>query len=552
MARRTAALFISFILAVTFLFPALAVLATTNAAFSMRDVNNIGTKEEFSMGIYLDSPEKIGISGFNFSIEYDDDKLEYTDNSLRSDVFSGITSYASNGKINFIWESANDVNVLKGNIITVNFRATDSFVGSTEVRLNCISAYSCKEEGGRLSFINICQNGVIATATVSASASVNPKVTELIDKIYAIGTVVATEECRAKLDALLAEYSALSYSDKQKVTNYQVLVNAYNTYTELSGNSDSLNEEINKFLIDNSETLALRASTVTVGDRDKVAMALVDWEALSVSAKVKLTTERYLLKNLLSIIDELDAENQKQLEEEKLRKEAEQLVADFRQLNEWVLNLTDGEIMSSHRDGLKSTLDSLEEMEFFNDLAYSMLVKDGTLDRLKSLYKKANDLYIAEHPEDAEFIDKAENFKASFGYILSMTPDTLTYDDIVDVNLAYMVYSFLDDKTKGYLKNEADILETLMEAGESLTPDEEDDDVKNAETIIETKIVKDTKYVSKDLAHDYDLQFYMRGMSNIVWILLAIEGVALILLASVLTMYYFVRRKNTQKAGEEI
>ena len=552
MCKKTVSLFLSFILMISLLIPCVLVSAAQSASFKMNDVNNIGAGQEFSVNIYLDSPESIQISGLNFVLSYDSEKLEYTENSLRSSVFSGISSYSNNGKVSFVWEDSQNKTVLKGSVISLNFRCKDSFNGNTQLKLDCISAYSCKYASNKLVFEEICPQGTIATANVTTGSDTDPAVAALIEKINAIGTVTATEECKNMLDALLAEYNALSYSNKKKVTNYSVLVAAYNKYTELCQNDGALTEEINAFLIANSKALALRASTVTVDDKEIVNKALDDWDKLSVSAKLKLTTQRSLLKNLLAIITELDAENQKRLEQERLQREAEQMAADFRSLNSWVLELKESDIMADHREGLQKALSELEEMEFFNDLAYQIFVKDGTIERLNRFYNKAKELYDALHPADAEYIDKAENFKASFGYILNVAPADLSYDDVADVNLAYMVYSFLDEKTKGYLKNEAALLDALMSAADLLSPDDDEDGNSDTETITETvtevKTVKDTKYITRDLADRYDLLFSMKGMSNVVWILLAIEGASLILLAGSLLMYYFTKkRKKTEE-----
>ena len=552
MCKKTVSLFLSFILMISLLIPCVLVSAAQSASFKMNDVNNIGAGQEFSVNIYLDSPESIQISGLNFVLSYDSEKLEYTENSLRSSVFSGISSYSNNGKVSFVWEDSQNKTVLKGSVISLNFRCKDSFNGNTQLKLDCISAYSCKYASNKLVFEEICPQGTIATANVTTGSDTDPAVAALIEKINAIGTVTATEECKNMLDALLAEYNALSYSNKKKVTNYSVLVAAYNKYTELCQNDGALTEEINAFLIANSKALALRASTVTVDDKEIVNKALDDWDKLSVSAKLKLTTQRSLLKNLLAIITELDAENQKRLEQERLQREAEQMAADFRSLNSWVLELKESDIMADHREGLQKALSELEEMEFFNDLAYQIFVKDGTIERLNRFYNKAKELYDALHPADAEYIDKAENFKASFGYILNVAPADLSYDDVADVNLAYMVYSFLDEKTKGYLKNEVALLDALMSAADLLSPDDDEDGNSDTETITETvtevKTVKDTKYSTRDLADRYDLLFSMKGMSNVVWILLAIEGASLILLGGSLLMYYFTKkRKKTEE-----
>lgn len=551
MCKKTVSLFLSFILMISLLIPCVFVTAAQSASFKMNDVGNIGAGQEFSVNIYLESPESIQISGLNFALSYDSEKLEYTENSLRSNVFSGISSYSNNGRVSFVWEDSQNKTVLKGSVISLNFRCKDGFNGTTQLKLDCISAYSCKYASNKLVFEEVCPKGTIATANVTTGSDTDPSVVSLINKINAIGTVTATEECKNMLDSLLAEYNALSYSNKKKVTNYSVLVAAYNKYTELCQNDDALNQEINAFLIANSKALALRASTVTVDDKEIVNKALDDWDKLSVSAKLKLTTQRSLLKNLLAIITELDAENQKRLEQERLQREAEQMADDFRSLNRWVLELKESDIMADHREGLQKALSELEEMEFFNDLAYQIFVKDGTIERLNRFYNKAKELYDALHPADAEYIDKAENFKASFGYILNVAPADLTYDDVADVNLAYMVYSFLDEKTKGYLKNEAALLDALMSAADLLSPDDDEDGNSDTETITETvtevKTVKDTKYITRDLADRYDLLFSMKGMSNVVWILLAIEGASLILLGGSLLMYYFTKkRKKTE------
>lgn len=56
---------------------------------------------------------------------------------------------------------------------------------------------------------------------------------DCIDKIDAIGEVVFTEECKARIDAARSAYDALSDASKEAITNYQTLVDAEAKYAEL-------------------------------------------------------------------------------------------------------------------------------------------------------------------------------------------------------------------------------------------------------------------------------------------------------------------------------
>ena len=75
-------------------------------------------------------------------------------------------------------------------------------------------------------------------AAYDADVQAQTEAQAVIDKINAIGTVVYTDDCKAKIDAAGAAYDALSDAAKAKVTNLETLTNAQSTYAQLKADAE--------------------------------------------------------------------------------------------------------------------------------------------------------------------------------------------------------------------------------------------------------------------------------------------------------------------------
>ena len=532
----------------------LVINAANNISFSMNDVQNVAAGQEITIAITLKSNSDVKLCGFDFKIKYNNALINYVSNSLRSDKFAGATCYNKDGAITCVWGSAENITVQPGEIFVLNFKAVDTYNIPTDITLDFGDIYAISNNGGSLNFETVYSaTEGSAIATVSPNLQSDAAVTTVIEQINNLGEVEYTEEYKAKLDAALNNYSKLSSSQKKKVINYQTLVNKYNEYNDFA--NDNSSPEAVEFLKTHAKALELRTSTVTVDDEAIVTAAIKDWEQLPVSAQLELTRERLLLKALDNAIYVLNAPNREQAEKEALIAAAKEEIALFKKNNAWQLELTVDKVLSGHRTGLATTKSELDTLELLNDLAFEMLKEDGTVTLVNALYNKANELYAIENPEDIEFITEADEFRSKFGYVLGLDPNELTYDDVADINMAYMVYNFLDGKTQGYLTKEIKVLEELLSKAEQLSPEEAevitDTEIKT-ETV--TEVVKETETVYKNITDTtaYDTIMGAHSRSKIIKILLILDIAMILLAAAAKIVFWYLKREkeiNEEDAG---
>lgn len=76
-------------------------------------------------------------------------------------------------------------------------------------------------------------DGKAGTDFVPHTVRYTDEIIDTIEKIKAIGEVELTDECKAKIDAAREAYDALTDGEKERVWNYDDLVNAENTYETL-------------------------------------------------------------------------------------------------------------------------------------------------------------------------------------------------------------------------------------------------------------------------------------------------------------------------------
>ena len=184
---------------------------------------------------------------------------------------------------------------------------------------------------------------------------------------------------------------------------------------------------------------------------------------------------------------------------------------------------------------------------------------DGIKAHAQKLLEIALREYLKENPVDKEYILKAEDFKSKFSYVLSLTPDDLTYVDIADINTAYIAYSFLDSKTKTYLKKEIALLEELIAKADTLSPADDSDFDFNIDTDSdnsdkngdkETEIVELVKRVPDN--GTYSIDFISRGTSKFIWFFAIIDALSLVLLGAATLITLIFRKKYyefEQKGG---
>lgn len=523
-------------------------------SFVMTDVEDVGAEEEVRVSIRL-KDSNISVGAFSFSLTYDATKLRYVSGSFDSTYFDDVSVYTKDGKLNFAWDSTKNISVKTGVVFNINFVTSSDFVDDTVVEMTKGNVYRIsKDSQGNLSFedVYVKEQATVVSATISSksNANVDESVNNVIQKIDSLpDTVVATEDYKKALNDALNAYANLTYAQQKKVTNYDKLVEKNNEYLGITNN---LTSDEAKAWLNNQEwkyTFELTASTVKLADKEQVEKALAAWEKLSAGARYETMKERLFLKSLVAIIDDVYAEDIKKQEQEALLQEAMGYVEAYKKEWQNVLKLKLEEIVGGHLDPIKQAESALNNLQGLGayDLAYNILITDGTYAHLQALKEKALEAYAKENPEDAEFILLAEKFRSQFGYVLGLDVKDVTYDDVADITTAYITYDFLDEKTKSYLKTEYAKLEELMAACDNVYPDEDD----TAEGDEESSTVKEViKWLSG--SDNYDITFKTRGISQFIRIFLILDAVALILFAGTKVMFWIVKRKYKKYRNQEV
>ena len=559
---------ISLVISCTLIFSvvctALSVSAASPVSFTMTDVDKVSKGKKFKIEIKAsqDGGGNINVGAFSFSLKYDTELLKYVENSFESKYFDMVSLYGRNGTLSFAWDSTKNVKVKQGTVFSLEFSATDKYEAQTKIVLEKGEVYKIEDSTFKLT--------KIFSGTSFAVSNINPagadaQVETVIKKINDLPEPTPTAGYKTLLDDALSAYERLSYSQKQSVTNYDKLVKKYNDYMAMSEiQSDPQAEEWrNKY----SDILSLNSFTVTFEHNDRIDQALAEWESdgFSIEARLETTNDRLFLKSLKEIIKKKYEEELAEQERERLNQRAQEIVNEFK--DEWknFIDLKEENVVAELYEPLKKFDDAIESLKRFGavepeyKLAYNLVVADGIKAHAQKLLEIALREYLKENPVDKEYILKAEDFKSKFSYVLSLTPDDLTYDDIADVNTAYIAYSFLDSKTKTYLTKEIALLEELLAKADTLAPDDDSDFDFNIDTDSdnsdksgdkETEIVELVKRVPDN--GTYSIDFISRGTSRFIWFFAIIDALSLILLGAAALITLIFRKKYNefeQKGG---
>ncbi|MBQ8648546.1 MAG: hypothetical protein IJ470_00570, partial [Clostridia bacterium] len=160
---------------------------------------------------------------------YGVDKTKKTDATDNEKVYIG---FAGQGSLNMYVDN-----------IKVTYRNTEKVISYIDaigdVALNDTCKAAIEKAEAAYALLEAEQKSAVTNyATLTAARASynelaqNADVAEVIDKIAAIGTVNASAECLAKIEAAEKAYAALTADKQAKVTNYKTLVNAradYNT-----------------------------------------------------------------------------------------------------------------------------------------------------------------------------------------------------------------------------------------------------------------------------------------------------------------------------------
>ena len=533
----------------------ISVSATSDVQFSVSNVTDVLQNSNFNVDVNYNGKEPLKINGIFLRLSFDKSKVTCSPSSEKMfvDGMSDCITNVIDGEMIFMWESVNSVTLRPGKILQFTFQATQAF---SETKIVPIVEMLYVIEKHDIKDIDV---GNTLPGIISAISSARAKKVEMeIDQID--NPVVLTNDCNTKIVKAWNSYCALTGAEKLLVKNYETLVAAMKKYAELQRNSenDPVSAEVNEFTNKYSYALALTKLTATTEkdsngnykDIEALNTAIRALEGLSVQAQVILMPNKNTMKSVLYYLQEQIKEELEEAEaaerERKQREAAKEAVEDFlNQPYKWVLDLTVDKVTTDDETGVRTALSGLESAEI-NKYAIEMLAEKKKL--LQDLLKKILELKINAEPEKAEAIISAEEFKNRFSSVLSLTPDSVTRDDEVDVNIANYAYELLSADAKLYLEKEGKLLASLMDAIASLPSDEtenerheeQDNDSNSAGNISET-----VKEVIKRIADNsqYSVKILERNMSNIVWVLLAAIG---ILSLNLIVCYGFYNKAKCQ------
>lgn len=520
----------------TVMYIPVSALNENEAVFSLSGASGVKKGDTVVVEISVNAGSGTKINGMDFSLLFESEYLSYISGSakLNMNTDNSPTVSVLNNRLNLAWDSGTSVTLASGKFASFSFRV-ENISKELEVKLNFGSCYAISIVSGRVVYKDIAVS-VSNTALIKGDNE-DAAVNAVIAAIDGIGEVTAGS--KSQLDLIYNAYKSLSQAQKQKVTNYDKLAEAIRKCDELikQEENDPVAKEIKDYKIKYSEALNLRVSTVGPNDVEKLTEALEAMKKLSSQAQVELLRTKYLLDSVLAKAKELKSEEDRKNNEEKLRAEAEALANEYRNgIYKWVFALTTDTVKIVDGEGVNLAYEELLNIEIINDIAFKLLAPEKKL--LESLKKKIDELKLIQNPELSAAIAKANDFREKFGFLFTLKDDEVTYDEKIDIYIAYELLNSYDEDVKELLSSELERLEQLMSIAGGLEPDE----VKEVETVVneitKIKTVHDTSGLG-----ELKVDLSSRKMSLTAYILMGLCVLSAILLGILRYAYYKLRKR---------
>ena len=510
-----------------------------------------------TLPIVISSDKSIPLGGVAFHVEYKENSLAFVDGSGTASVpqMSDAIVYnnTSSHRVSFAWASGELVTLAKNTVLCkLQFRVLDTAEANANVTLSVSDVYTIVG-GNAVEDFTLAQNTVVGSVTIQGS---DGAVTNVINKIDAIGTVTYTDECLQKIVDAAAAYAILSEAQKQQVTNYQKLLDAQLEYERLKYEAEQgeISAEIAKFLNDYKNVLTLTTETVKLTDEQAVLDAVNAFNDLSADAQYQIYDRYRHLKNLREQIAALKkaAEDEAAAKEEeaRLRAEAQQYAETFRK--EWAafLNMDSEDLLPDHYTGLNNAMENLNMLADLNPYVNEYLAAERII--LTSLLEIVQDLIANSGSNEisSEQIE-ADTFRNNFSYILSLTEDTVTVDDALEVRLAAAVYDMLDPNVQALLTDEYDLISRLLLTVENLellqgTDDNQAEDPSEEDPNPVPQPGDNNNQITQPAGiGNLTMRFANRQMGTIVWVLLLLAVLALLVFGALQVFYHcFCKKKE--------
>lgn len=515
--------------------------AASSAKFKLSS-NKTEVFKDNSFTVTLSAENSFSAAGIYAEISFDKAAFELQKYTVVNDNISDCSVGYRNSKVLFVWD--NDKNAsFSGNLLKLQFKTvSDSSEGKKKFSFDVIEM--CDEKFKSVS------NAVTPAEVSVKKLTASDNVLKTIDLINNIGTVDASDACLKRITLALNAFSKLSSSEKGLVSNYPTLAEAQKKYNELKEkeeaekNQQALQNEINKFLSDNAEALALTESSAKISDLTKVTDALNEYATKSAYVREKLKNEYEHLKKLRDKINAL-------IEDENAKNAAIEIAAGFRETFKDLIELPVSNVVYEPEllTEIESAINTYDEV--FDDYTKALLTKE--YQHIKALYERYKELEIKNAPEPESVVREYTAFREKYLKLIMMSEDSVTQNEYSLIQQAMSDYDSMSDMAKGKMASVYRHLMNLLFALNNAEVDYIDSDDTQTDIDSDTdgnEIIKEVvKYKTKTLeAGEIGLKTSYK-VSDTVWMLLVLLGVSIILF-SVPTTLYFVMKNKYLKGGE--
>lgn len=515
--------------------------AASSAKFKLSS-NKTEVFKDNSFTVTLSAENSFSAAGIYAEISFDKTAFELQKYTVVNDNISDCSVGYRNSKVLFVWDSDKNAS-FSGNLLKLQFKTvSDSSEGKKKFSFDVIEM--CDEKFKSVS------NAVTPVEVSVKKLAASDNVLKTIDLINNIGTVDASDACLKRITLALNAFSKLTSSEKGLVSNYPTLAEAQKKYNELKEkeeaekNQQALQNEINKFLSDNADALALTESNAKISDLTKVTDALNEYATKSAYVREKLKNEYEHLKKLRDKINAL-------IEDENAKNAAIEIAAGFRETFKDLIELPVSNVVYEPEllTEIESAINTYDEV--FDDYTKALLTKE--YQHIKALYERYKELEIKNAPEPESVVREYTAFREKYLKLIMMSEDSVTQNEYSLIQQAMSDYDSMSDMAKGKTASVYRHLMNLLFALNNAEVDYIDSDDTLTDIDSDTdgnEIIKEVvKYKTKTLeAGEIGLKTSYK-VSDTVWMLLVLLGVSIILF-SVPTTLYFVMKNKYLKGGE--
>ncbi len=515
--------------------------AASSAKFKLSS-NKTEVFKDNSFTVTLSAENSFSAAGIYAEISFDKAAFELQKYTVVNDNISDCSVGYRNSKVLFVWDSDKNAS-FSGNLLKLQFKTvSDSSEGKKKFSFDVIEM--CDEKFKSVS------NAVTPAEVSVKKLAASDNVLKTIDLINNIGTVDASDACLKRITLALNAFSKLTSSEKGLVSNYPTLAEAQKKYNELKEkeeaekNQQALQNEINKFLSDNADALALTESNAKISDLTKVTDALNEYATKSAYVREKLKNEYEHLKKLRDKINAL-------IEDENAKNAAIEIAAGFRETFKDLIELPVSNVVYEPEllTEIESAINTYDEV--FDDYTKALLTKE--YQHIKALYERYKELEIKNAPEPESVVREYTAFREKYLKLIMMSEDSVTQNEYSLIQQAMSDYDSMSDMAKGKTASVYRHLMNLLFALNNAEVDYIDSDDTQTDIDSDTdgnEIIKEVvKYKTKTLeAGEIGLKTSYK-VSDTVWMLLVLLGVSIILF-SVPTTLYFVMKNKYLKGGE--